>query len=146
MISLGIVIGFTICVLLGSIFSMKRNIEMSGLSKSTSTVLKGSAILVVYIHHFGQLAMVACVFVSLFVYLVVPHTKMENRFLSYFGIISWEFYLCHTKILFITRNWFLDNVVLWFISSLVFSIIVAFAFHRIIEIIVKKTKRFCNNN
>lgn len=63
--------------------------------------------------------------------------NIKNKLLNFGGIMSWEFYLCHTRILFIGQNYFAETPVLWFVFSLLGSVIIAMFFNFVMKLIVK---------
>ena len=67
--------------------------------------------------------------------------EMKNRVLALFGTISWELYLCHTRLLFIGKDRLVDSPLVWFAFSFLESVAVALFFHVALDFILNRNKR-----
>lgn len=76
---------------------------------------------------------ISSICLGLLLSILLDRYKFSNKYLSKVGDFSWEFYLCHTKILYITMDRFESKPLLWFISAFIVSLIIGWLFHVFIE-------------
>lgn len=74
--------------------------------------------------------------------ILLDRYKFSNKYLSKLGDFSWEFYLCHTKILYITMDRFESKPLLWFISAFASSLIIGYVSHVIITRLIRFFSRY----
>lgn len=68
--------------------------------------------------------------------------KVTCKILAFFGTLSWELYLCHTRVLFIGKDRFADYPVVWFAFTLFVSACVSLLLHGMTDMIVKRWSRY----